>query len=64
MMNMYINRYKVYNICSTDIADMLLISKLNKGFCVLLSGIYMYVYIYIYIYTYICICYLFFYYSL
>ena len=56
MMNMYINRYKVYNICSTDIADMLLISKLNKGFCVLLSGIYMYVYIY----TYICICYLFF----
>ena len=60
MMNIYINRYKVYNICGTDIADMLLISKLNKAFCFLLSGIY----IYIYIYTYICICYLFFYYSL
>ena len=52
-MNIYINRYKVYNICGTDIADLLLISKLNKGFCFLLSGIYMYIYIYIYIYMYL-----------
>ena len=50
MMNIYINRYKVYNICGTDIADMLLISKLNKAFCFLLSGIYIYIYIYIYMY--------------
>ena len=51
MMNIYINRYKVYNICGTDIADMLLISKLNKAFCFLLSGIYMYIYIHIYVFA-------------